>query len=700
MNNLDSIFYPKNIAVIGASNRKGSVGYGLFRNLISDFKGKVYPVNPKREKVQGIKAYSSIKQIKDRIDLAEVAVPAEVVPKIITECGQKGVKGCIVVSAGFKEAGSKGKELEKEIKKIVDKFGMALIGPNCLGVINTENNLNASFSAQMPKKGKIVVLSQSGALGSALIQWSLEQNIGMKSFVSVGSMLDVSFADLVQYFGEDPKTNSIVIYMEAAKDPKRFVQTARKFVQKKLIVVFKTGRTTAGKKAIISHTGALAGEKEIYRAAFRQAGILQVDEMSEVFTCLRTLEFAGLPEGPNLAIVTNAGGAGVMAVDAVESEGAKVAPLSKETIIRLDQELHPAWSKTNPIDVLGDASCSDYEMAIKACIEDKKVDGVLVLFTSQFGSEPEETAKVIARASKKYDKPIFSSWIGTYGMDQATRILNKNGVPNYLTPERAVRAFVHLIEYRENLKLLEQNFKHESIKVKPDRKKLRRRVKESKTTILSETESKQFLQEYEIPVVRTYFADTAQKAVQQAQKIGFPIVMKIQSPDITHKSGVGGICYLYSKQQVMQEFYEMTEKVKKTRPAALIEGVSVQKMVRGIDYELILGGIQDPEFGPVVLFGHGGTAVEIYEDKALGFPPLTRSLARRILEDTRIFGFLKQEYQDKKSADIKLLEDILLKFSKLIVDFPEIQEFDVNPLAISKGKPIALDARIVLSKSE
>ena len=694
MKNLDSIFHPKKIAVVGASDRKGSVGYGIFYNLNSNFEGEVYPVNPKWEKVQGKKAYPSVKQIPGEIDLGVIAVPASIVPKVVRECGEKGIKGCIVITSGFGETGGEGKKREEEIKKIADEFDITLVGPNCLGVINTENNLNASFSAQMPKEGNIVILSQSGALGSAIIEWSLKQNIGIKSFVSVGSMLNVDFSDLIQYFGEDSKTGSIVIYMEEIKHGEKFIKAARKFVKKKPIVVLKAGRTEEGKKAAVSHTGALSGEKEVYEAVFREVGILPIKETSELFGCLRALESSNLPKGDRLAIVTNAGGAGVMAVDTIQSEGAKVAELSKETIDELDKKLPSAWSGRNPVDILGDASPETFRVAIEKCIEDKNVDGLLVLFTPQYGSQPKETAQTVAVLSKKYSKPIFSSWVGLYGIDESSQIFSKYNIPNFPTPEEAVRAFIKISAYEKNAELLEEEPGGRVVNVGSNQEKLSKKGKED---ILSELKSKQFLEKYGIPVVQTYFAENSEEAVEKAEKIGFPVIMKIQSPNLTHKTEAGGVIHsLNSKEEVKQAFEKIMGNVKKLHPSALIEGVSVQEMIQNVDYELILGSKRDPNFGPMILFGRGGVEVEIYKDRALGLLPLNRTMARKIMEDTKIFKFLEQGYKNKKPADIKLLEDVLLKFSYLILDSPEIKEIDINPLAVCDGKPIALDARIIL----
>jgi len=697
MKNLDSIFNPKTIAVIGANNKKGKVGYGIFKNL-SGFKGKVYPVNPNQKKIQGVKSYPVVNQIKEKIDLAIIAVKAKITPKVVEQCGKKGVKACIVISSGFGETGEKGKKLEKKLGQIIKKYNMRMIGPNCLGIIKTANNLNASFATKMPKKGKTAVLSQSGALGSAIIEWSLEQNIGIGIFASVGSMLDINFADLIEYFGKKPDITGIIIYMESVKNAKRFMETAKKAALKKPIVVLKAGVTPAGKKAATSHTGALAGNEKVYEAAFRQSGILQIKETDDIFTCLRTLNNRKLPKGPKLAIVTNAGGGGVMAVDALTKKGGELAKLSKKTISELSKNLPPICSYSNPIDILGDADHKRYETAVKTCIEDTNVDGVLVIFTPQYSSNSSRTAHVLVKMAKKYTKPIFASWIGPKGMNKASLILSKGGVPNYSTPEEAVGAFVNMWNYKKNLELLKVP-KSKLKDLKPNKNNLRKIIKENPGKLLSEIESKKFLQEYGIPTVKTYFANNPNEAAEKAQKIGFPVALKIQSPDIVHKTEAGGVLLnLDSKKEVREGFNKIAQAIKNYKPKATFQGVSVQKMAGQIDYELILGAKREPDFGPVVIFGNGGIEVEIYNDISIGIPPFNKPLAKKLITETKISKFLKNGFRGRSPVDIEKLSTILERFSQLVLDFPEIKEIDVNPLAIQKGKPLVLDARIILNK--
>ena len=700
MKNLESVFDPDRIAVIGASSKKGSVGYGIFKNLNLNYEGEIYPVNPNRDRIQGSETYSSIKDIEGKVDLAIIAVPAKLVPKIVKECGESGVDSVIVVSSGFKEIGDRGKELEAEIRDYLDEYEMTLIGPNCMGVINTENDLNASFSSHMPEKGKTAVLSQSGALGSAIIEWSLEQNIGVSAFVSVGSMLDVNFGDLIKYFNQDDSTKSIVIYMESVKNSKKFLESAREFVKEKPIVVLKAGSTEAGRDAAVSHTGSLAGNEEVYKAAFKQNGILQIHDIDDVFSCLRTLSINKLPEDLNLAIVTNAGGAGVMAVDALEKAGGNLAKLNEKTIENMNEYLPENWSQKNPVDVLGDASYKTYEIAIENCAEDANVDGVLVLFTPQYSSDPEETAQVVSKLSKKYDKPIITSWIGPEGMDEASKILSDNAVPNYPTPEKAVQAFISMNNYRKSQRLLEETPDGVQVDLDPDKDKLRDLIQKSSNSVLSETVSKEFLEEYDIPVVETRYAETKKEAVQIANEIGFPVAIKIQSPDITHKTDAGGVrIHLHTEEEVREAFDEIMENAKNFDPDAQIEGVSVQEMVENLDYELIIGSKLDKDFGPVVMFGNGGTGVEIYNDTSIGIPPINKTIAKRVMEDTEVYRILDEGYRDRKPADIGKLEEILVKFSKMVLDLPEIKEIDINPLAVKDADPVALDARIILTGS-
>lgn len=695
MKDLDPIFEPKSIAVIGASNQEGSVGYGLFNNLKS-YEGDLYAVNPKREQVQNYEAYDSVQDIAGDIDLAIIAVPAPIVPQIAKECGEKGIKGAIIVSSGFKETGPEGIALEEKVGQIAGEYGIKLIGPNCLGIINTLNGLNASFASRMPTKGQTVVLSQSGALGSAIIEWSLEQNIGIRSFVSVGSMLDVDFADLVAYFNEKEDIRGIVIYMESVKNSQKFLQEARNFVKNKPIVVLKAGSTEAGSRAAVSHTGFLAGNEKVYEAAFKQNGILQIENIEDVFTCLKTLCLKKLPDGLNLGVVTNAGGAGVMAVDEIKKKGGELAQLEEETIDSLNQVMPEAWSQGNPIDVLGDASAQRYEQAITACFEDQNVDGVLVIFTPQYSSEPEKTARIVSKLNQKYNKPLVASWIGPEGMDRAREILNDNEVSNYTTPEEAVRAFLNIYNHHRSQKLLSEREESSKIDVSPNKDRLNQLLKETEGEVLSEEKSKQFLSEYEIPTVNTVLAKNEAAAVKQAEKLGYPVALKVQSSAITHKSDVGGVqLFLHNERDVRNAFQQIKDNLRENKPAAELGGVAVETMVTEVDYELILGSKHDPDFGPVILFGNGGINVEIYDDTAIGLPPLNEKLAERVINDTKISDSLQQGYRNRKKADMKALQETVARFSQLVLDFPQIKEIDINPLAIEKGKPIALDARII-----
>lgn len=694
MRNLDLIFNPKTIAVIGASNQKEKVGYGLFKNL-APYKGRLYPVNPNQKKVQGIKSFSAIDQIEGKIDLAIVAVPAKAVPEITRQCVRKGVGACIVVSAGFGEAGEKGQKLENEIKKIIAGSPMRLLGPNCLGIIKTKNNLNASFATKMPRAGKVAVLSQSGALGSAIIEWSLEQNVGIDTFVSMGSMLDIGFADLIDYFGQKPEVNGLIIYMESVKDAGRFIRAVRKTISRKPIIALKAGATPAGSRATASHTGSLAGNARVYEAVFRQLGILQVREMEEIFVCLRTLYGCRLPKGPRLAIVTNAGAGGVMALDALSRRGGEPAKLSAPTLRKLNQNLPHMWSGSNPVDILGDADPARFEIAVSACVKDPKVDGVLVIFTSQYCGDSVKTAEVLSEIGKKHTKPILTSWVGPSNVNKVSQILSEGEVPNYATPEKAVGAFVNMWHYQKNLTLLKTPARKPE-KRRPPPKKLKRLIEKFPGKFLPEFESKEFLREYQIPVVATRFAASSARAVLQAREIGFPVVLKTQSLDIIHKTEAGGVLLnLRTEKEVAAGFKKLTRAAAPSFSGRKA-GVSVQKMIEKIDYELILGARLDPDFGPIVLFGHGGVEVELYDDTSLGLPPLSLFMAEKIIRETKISRFLEQGFRGKKPVDIKRLAAILQRFSYLVLDFPEIKEIDVNPLIIRSGEPLALDARVML----
>jgi acetyltransferase len=702
--NLDKIFKPKSIAVIGASEKADSAGYRILRNLVSSgYKGVVYPVNPKYGSIQGVHAYQTVNDLPKVVDLAIVTIPSEVVTDIVEQCGKKGIKGIVIVSAGFKETGEGGKALEKKLKEIKENYDLRIIGPNCVGFIMPYLNLNATFIGSAPEKGNIALFSQSGAICSAILDWAAATKVGFSAFVSVGSMLDVDFGDLIDYFGADKNTRSILLYVESITNARKFMSAAQSFARVKPIVVIKTGRYEEGAKAVSSHTGALAGEDAIYDAAFKRAGIVRVKDIEDLFNCSAILDKQPQPTGPNLAIITNAGGPGVLATDSIIEKGGKIADLSKETMEKLDQILPEFWSKGNPIDIIGDADEERYQKVMEICYVDKSIDGLLILCVPQAMTDPRRLAEKIIDISRKSDKPILTSFIGEESLYHARQILNRNNVPTYSTPEEAVESYMHLYHYARNLALLFET--PEKLSIKPpcfdNKDKLIEIVdmalKEDRT-LLTEGESKEFLRYYGIESTTPFVARSEDEAVQLAEKVGYPVVMKVHSHQITHKSDIGGVILdLQCESEVRESFREMVKKAQKKVPEAKIEGVTIQKMIKTKGHELILGSKKDPVFGSVILFGMGGVYTEIFKDKAIGFPPLNQVLAQRIIEQTKAYEIL-QGFRGYSPIDMQKVDENIMKFSRLIIDHPEIKEIDINPLIASDDTLIAADARIIVDK--
>jgi acetyltransferase len=701
---LDKIFNPKSIALIGASDQEGSVGYILMKNLTENgYQGNVYPVNIRKPEILGKKAYPIVSQIPEIVDLAIIVTPASTVPDILEQCGIFGIKGFIIISAGFKEAGAAGKILEERILDIRNKYGLKIIGPNCLGIIHPDINFNATFIPKKLKPGSIAFLSQSGAIGSAILDLAVHENINFSNFVSVGSMIDVKFGDLIDYFGTDPKTRSILMYIEGITDARRFMSAARHFSRTKPIIVVKSGRSTESAKAAASHTGAITGEDMVYDAAFKRAGIVRVKDIEDLFNCAEALGKQPLPRGPNLAIITNAGGPGVMASDAIIALGGKLAQLSSETIEKLNSVLPPYWSKSNPLDILGDAKSKRYEDAAEACFSDENVDCVLIIYTPQGGSDPAEIAEKILDLykNKKFSKPYFASFMGYEEVEKANQIFTDNGVPTYSTPEQAVTTFMYMYQYKRNLELLYETPVELPVDSAPPKQPLiaiiRNAVNEGRE-ILTETESKRFLEYYNIPIVKARVAKTEDEAVTCALQTGYPVAIKILSPQISHKTDVGGVRLdINSEPELRSAFSDIMKNVKESKPDAHIQGITVQQMVKKKGIEIILGAKTDSLFGPVIMFGRGGIDVEIYKDIALGLLPLNQTLARRMMEETKVYKLLKG-YRNLPPANIKLLEEIIVRFSQMLVDFPQLKEFEINPLFINEKEAFALDARGVLYK--
>jgi acetyltransferase len=699
---LDLIFNPKTVAVIGATETSNSVGRTVLWNLVaSPFGGTVFPVNPKRSSVLGIRAYPDIKSVPEPVDLAVVVTPAASVPQVIGQCADAGVESAIVISAGFRELGRAGLELEHRLLQQAKRGSMRIIGPNCLGVMNPLTGLNATFAKGLARPGNVAFLSQSGALLTAILDWSLSETVGFSAFVSTGSMLDVNWGDLIDYFGDDPYTRSILIYMESIGDARAFLSAAREVSLNKPIIVIKAGRSDAAAKAAASHTGSLTGSDEVLDAAFRRCGVLRVDDISDLFSMADVLAKQPRPAGRRLAIVTNAGGPGVLATDALLAGGGELAMLSPQLRQSLDSFLPPQWSHNNPVDVLGDAGPERVAKAIKTLADDPDNDGVLAILTPQDMTDPTRTAEAVKALAKLEGKPLLASWMGEAEVAAGRAILSRAGVPIFHFPDAAARAFTYMWRYAYNLRgLYETPALGDDNETEVDRACAAQIIDSAKsagTCLLDESQSKQLLAAYGIPVVKTISATTAAEAAQAAQAVGFPVAVKLFSRTITHKTDVGGVkLNLANSTEVSRAFDEIRESVTHAAGAEHFQGVTVQPMIDARSgYELIIGSSPDAQFGPVLLFGLGGQLVEVLKDHALGLPPLNATLARRMIEQTMIFKAL-QGVRGRKPVDINLLCQILVRFSQLVIEQPRVKEIEINPLIATSDRIIAVDARVVL----
>jgi acetyltransferase len=698
---LDAIFEPRNIAVIGASEAPRSVGRTLLWNLVSSpFGGTVFPVNPKRSSVLGIKAYPSLGEVPEKVDLVVVVTPAATVPSVMTQCADAGVRGAIIISAGFRELGAAGLELEQQVLKQARRGGIRLIGPNCLGVMNPLNGLNATFAKGIALPGNVAFISQSGALLTAILDWSLRERVGFSAFVSTGSMLDVNWGDLIDYLGDDPRTKSILIYMESIGDARSFLSAAREVSLNKPIIIIKAGRTDAAAKAAASHTGSLTGSDEVLDAAFRRSGVLRVDSIADLFAMADVLAKQPRPTGRRLAIVTNAGGPGVLATDALLTGGGELAVLSPDRRQSLDCILPPQWSHNNPIDVLGDAAPDRFANAIKVVADDSDNDGILVILTPQDMTDPTQTAEAVKSLAKLDGKPVLASWMGGAEVAAGQAILHGAGIPTFDFPDQAARAFTYMWRYSYNLRALYETPALADRDSNIDRSTAARIIdtaRRSGSTLLDESQSKEILSAYGIPATRTITAATSQAAVEAADQIGYPVVVKLFSRTLTHKTDVGGVkLNLIDRRQVADAFDEIRQAVGRTAGDSHFQGVTIQPMINARDgYELIIGCSPDSQFGPVMLFGSGGQLVEVLKDRALGLPPLNATLARRMMEQTKIFKAL-QGVRGRQPVDIAILSQILVRFSQLIVEHPWIKEIEINPLIAAPNQIVAVDARTVL----
>ena len=698
---LDAIFHPRSVAVIGATEKAGSVGRTILWNLLSSpFGGTVYPVNPTRPAILGVKAYPSIGAIGEPVDLAVIVTPAGTAPGLVEECGEAGVRGVIIISAGFKEVGEAGVELERQVLAAARRYGIRVVGPNCLGVMNPVGGFNATFAAGIAAAGRVGFVSQSGALLTAILDWAAHEDVGFSSIVSLGSMLDVGWGDVIDYLGDDPNTDSIVIYMETIGDARAFLSSAREVALTKPIIVIKPGRTAQAAKAAASHTGSLTGSDDVLDAAFRRAGVLRVNSISELFEVSEILAKQPRPAGRRLSIVTNAGGPGVLATDALISGGGELTELTPETMDRLNAVLPSVWSHNNPIDIIGDAPPERYAKALEVAAADPETDGLLVILTPQAMTDPTATARALVKHARIEGKPVLASWMGGADVEEGAAILRAAGIPTFAYPDTACVLFNHMWRYANNLKAL---YETPSLPVAPERGEFREEVDRiiaevsaEGRTLLTEYESKKVLAAYGIPITDTELAHTPEEACAAAADIGYPVVAKLLSRTVTHKTDVGGVVLnLRTPEAVCEAFETIRDSVTAKAGAEHFEGVTIQPMINWSGYELIVGSSPDPQFGPVLLFGMGGQLVEVFRDRALALPPLNTTLARRLIEHTRIATALRG-VRGRKAIDVDVLAALLVRFSELVAEQPRIAEIDINPLLASPERIIALDARVVL----
>mmetsp|Transcript_36244 Transcript_36244/g.58571 ORF Transcript_36244/g.58571 Transcript_36244/m.58571 type:complete len:1005 (-) Transcript_36244:458-3472(-) len=706
---LDCFFRPRGVALIGATDKVGSVGKTVLQNLIaSPFGGTVYPINPTRANVLGVKAYTKVSAVPDVVDLAVVCIPAARVPEVVEDCGKKGVKGIIIISAGFQEeqVGDEGKELLRKCLESAKKYGIRIIGPNCLGVSSSVTGLNATFGPvnSTVKRGSVALVSQSGALICSAIDWALQENFGFSHIVSIGSMSDVQWGDLIEYLGKEPRCSAIVMYMESIGNARDFLSAARRVARTKPIIVIKAGRTEAGAKAAASHTGTMTGGDRVLDTAFLRAGVLRVTSAQDIFYLADILSNQPLPKGNRLTIITNAGGPGILAADALSVGGGQLAELAQSTHDELNKFLPSVWSHSNPVDIIGDASAEQYAKTTAAIAKDPNTDGIVVILTPQAMTESTETAARIVELLKDRSKPVIGAWMGGAEVLPGIDILKKHKIPAFAYSDLAASIFNYLWQYSANLQRLYEipDASTGALVSTANRQEAERIVQTARNKgdqFLSETDSKKILDLYGIPVTPMVIADTADVAAAAAEKMGFPVVVKLNSSTITHKADVGGVhLNLKDAASVKAAFNSMKNSPK--IPANDFQGASVQPMLK-LDngYEIIIGMNLDGQLGPVLLFGTGGTLVEVYKDSALGLPPLNSALAAQMIESTKISHVFKG-VRGRKPIDVHEVQRIMVKFSQLVIEQPFIKEIDINPLFVSSDKILALDARIVLHSKD
>ena len=700
---LSSLFKPESVVLFGASDKQDSVGGVVFRNLLtSGFEGRIFAINPKRDEVQGQKAYSTLEEIDEAIDLAVVATPAKSIPGIVEECGEHGIKMMLILSAGFRETGAEGRRLEDRVTQLVKRHGIRLMGPNCLGIIRPDRGLNITFGNNNAQPGSLAFVSQSGAICTAILDWAEKNEIGFSAVVSTGIAADLDFGDYLDFLVSDPATKAILLYIEGINDARRFMSSLRAAARIKPVIALKVGRHAAGAEASMSHTGALVGSDEVFASALSRSGVLRVQTVGQLFSAAKALSAANYRgKSERLVIITNGGGPGVMAADRATDQEIELSSLSPATMAALDEVLPSVWSHGNPVDIIGDAPPERYEQALDICLKDPGVDGAIVILTPQAMTNPTEVAKAVLESAAKTSKPIMTSWMGGKQVEAARKLLREARLPDFRTLENAVDAFSYLARYNKNQRLLLQTPgglpRGQEV---PDREGARliiEAVLTEQRRVLTEPESMAVLNAFRIPTVRNGIARSGNEALIIAESIGFPIAMKILSTDISHKSDVGGVrLNINSAQEVRGTYRQLIDEVRRHKPDAELSAVTIEKMYRSSNgRELMIGVIRDPVFGPVISFGSGGTTVEIMGDSAVALPPLNRRLAIDLINRTKVSKMLGK-FRQMPAVDMDQLVNVLLSVSAMACELPWLREMDINPLIVDEKGVVAVDARIVV----
>ncbi len=701
---LDKIFNPKAVAVIGASNRQGAVGAQIFANLVEDgYTGKLFAVNPKHKTVHGRPCVKSVMEIDEPIDLAIVATPPQTLIGILKQCGRRKIPAVLILTAGFSETGKEGAKREQALLEVARRYNIRILGPNCLGIMRPSLKFNATFSKVNALPGNIALVSQSGAICVAILDWAIEEKLGFSAIASLGNAADIGFGDVLDFLALDPHTRSILLYIESVHNARHFMSGLRAASRLKPVIVIKAGRHAQGSKAAISHTGALIGNDDVFDVALHRAGAVRVNTIEQLFSAAEILSDNYTCKGNRLAVITNGGGAGVMAADRAAERNVVIPELETETNHYLNSVLPESWSHHNPVDILGDATPARYQQVITGCLQDKNVDGLLTILVPVVMSEPKKVAHEVISIAKKSDKPVFACWMGENQVKSSWKLFAKHKLACFKTPESAVDAFSYLADYHRNYQLLLQVPDALSFHIKPDINGANLIIESAlseRRKILTTIESKAILSAFGIPVTPTSAAYTAEEALIIAESIGFPIVMKILSPDISHKQEVGGVQLNINNAEAVRQFFQsMTEHAKKQKPNAKILGVTIEKMYKKPnDRELMIGMIQDVIFGPVISFGAGGSLVEVMQDRALALPPLNSVIAKKVITQTKAAKLLSA-FRNMPAANMQAIENILLRVSEMVCELPQIKEMDINPLIVNEEEAIAVDARIVVDYS-